>query len=159
MNRQKGQITLYAALAVGVLVVGLTIAVKVQSSRLATCRAEFALFEAQVKANGEAAERAKVAKEAADKAEKVKNDQTYSKLSASNAALARQLRDNRAAGGILPRATATTDSPSGLCFDRPLLESALQRLDDGVSRLVGEGDQATLRLKLSHDWALQTLKP
>ena len=47
MVKQKGQITLYAALGVGILLVGLTIAVKVQSSRLAACRAEFAAFEAQ----------------------------------------------------------------------------------------------------------------
>ena len=126
-----------------------------QTHRVESCKAEAAVFVAQVEANGKAAEAAKTKKEAEDKLAKEKNDAAYKTLLGERNILAKQLRDERATGGILPKAPAGSASPSRACFDRALLESALQRLDAGVSGLVAEGDTLGIRLKLAREWAVK----
>ena len=158
MKRERGQITMYAALALGVLFLGLSIALKVQSSRLESCKTEAAAFQASVKAQGDAAALAakaeierqdRLLKQAEAKGEKAKSD-----LAVAN----KRLRDERAGRGAVPAAPDGSKRPDLACFDRPLLESALRRLDAGVSGIVDAGDESTLRLKLSRDWALDALR-
>ena len=158
MRRQKGSITLYGALAAGVVILLLLAAVKVQSARLEATQANYDRFVGQTETNGLAAIERKKAKETADKNAKDKYDKEYNTMASSNASLSRQLRDARAARGFLPQPAADASGPSRISFDRAKLESALQRLDDGVSQLIARGDEVTLRLKLSQDWARETLK-
>ncbi len=154
---QRGQFTLpllgWVAVAAGVAFVGLSIALKVQSSRLESCKTEAATFKAQVKANGEAAQKAADAKIAADKANKQRTDNETTKLRAANASLARQLRDSRAASSFLPAAGSPAGRPDAITFDRAKLERAIQSLDEGVSGIVARGDQAVIDLNLSLKWA------
>ena len=149
---------MYGALAAGAVILVMGIALKVQGSRLEAVRNEYEAFKAQVRANGEAAEKAAKAKEAADKALKERIDNETNKLRTTAVNLSRQLRDSRAASGYLPPASATSASPDAITFDRAKLERAIQQLDDGVSQIVARGDQAVIDLNLSLKWA-QEIKP
>ena len=149
---------IYGALAAGAVILVMGIALKVQGSRLEAVRNEYEAFKAQVRANGEAAERAAKAKEASDKAIKEKIDNETSQLRTTAANLARQLRDSRSASGYLPPASATSASPDAITFDRAKLERTIQQLDDGVSQIVARGDQAVVDLNLSLKWAAE-IKP
>ena len=139
----------------GVVIAVLLGGIAVQTKRVESCKAESAAFVALVEANGKAAEVAKSKKEAEDKLAKEKNDAAYKTLLGERNILAKRLRDERATGGILPKAPAGSASPGRACFDRTLLESALQRLDAGVSGLIAEGDTLGIRLKLAREWAVK----
>ena len=160
MNRQRGQLspTLIIALGGALVVVGSLGYAKLQTSRLEAVKQEYEGFKAQVKANGEAAEKAAKAKEASDKAIKEKIDNETSQLRTTAANLARQLRDNRAASSFLPATGSPSGSPQSITFDRAKLERAIQQLDDGVSQIVARGDQAVVDLNLSLKWAAE-IKP
>lgn len=93
-----------------------------------------------------------------DKAAKEKADAESKKLRADNAALSKRLRDERARSGILPPAPATAKRPDAITFDRASLERALQRLDDGVSGIVAEGDQARIDLDTAKRWSNSVLR-
>src|SRR3990167_9521811 len=98
-------------LAVGLLILGLGIAVKVQTARLDAEKAEFSAFRVQVEALGREAElRAKTA-ELADRKAKEKADEQNRKARGDIAILTKRLRDARAAGGYLPAAASGAPSP------------------------------------------------
>lgn len=143
----------YAALAAGIALLGMGIALKVQSARLASCKQEFAGFQAQVKALGDVAEAKAKATELADKAKKEKIDRENIRLRSGNADLARSLRDARAGSGYVPAAAPGARNPATACFDRPELERAVQQLDAGVSGVVEKGDQARIDLDAAREWA------
>lgn len=155
MKSQRGQLspTLIIALIGAAVVIGSIGYGKLQSSRLDACRASAAAFEAQVKANADAAFKAKQAQEAKDKVTKERIDNETKTLRASNASLARQLRDARSAGGFLPKPSPSAGSAETITFNRARLESALQHLDDGVSAIVERGAGATADLDLALKWA------
>ena len=130
--RQRGFITLpimgWAAIAAGVVIVALGIAVKVQTSRLDAVKAEYAQFKGGIEALGKAAELAAKAKEAADKENKEKADAQNAKTKADLAgvyAAYRSLRDQRARGSLLPEAAPGSASPDRITFDRAGFDSAL----------------------------------
>ena len=142
-------------IAVGgaILIAVLGAAVKVQTSRLDACKAEFQTFQAQVKANGELAE--KVAKEKDQKYQKAMEDANAKskKVLADNAALGKRLREQRAASGYLPKPAANTGSPERACFDRAKLERAIADLDAGFQEIAGKGDDFKLKLSTAAEWA------
>lgn len=161
MNRQRGVIAILYLWIAGVIaatIIGLSIAVKVQTARLEAVKAEYSAFKAQVAALGEAA-----AKEAArvnlanQKAKEVADAKTKALLVA-NADLGKRLRDARSNSGFLPKPPADSRSPQLACFQRTELESALQRLDAGVSELIGEGATFQLRLATAAEWAKSLAK-
>src|SRR5689334_19941185 len=117
-HRQRGQILPYVAVGVAVVVLGLGVAVKVQSARLEAVKQEYDGFKAQVKANGDAALKAKKEQEAKDKATKERIDNETKLLRASNAVLNKRLRDYVATSGRVSDLPATTGSPDLICFDR-----------------------------------------
>lgn len=153
VNRQRGQLALYGTLGVGVVLLLMGVALKVQTSRLHSLQAEYEGFKAQVKVLGEQAEKAKQAKEAADKANKERIDNETKKLRSVNADLSKRLRDQRASSGFLPSTGSPAGSPQAITFDRTKLERAIQQLDAGVSSLIERGDQAVIDLNLSLKWA------
>lgn len=158
--KQRGFITLplmgWAVIAAGVVILGLGIALKVQTSRLDALRTEYAEFKAGVKALGEAAIVSAKAKEAADQAKKEKSDAANAKTKRDLAGLYAaygSLRDQRARGSLLPEAAPGSSSPDRITFDRAGFDSALSGFDKGVTGLLAEGDGAITDLNTARSWA------
>lgn len=158
--RSRGFIALpiwgYAALGAAVVIAGLGIALKVQTSRLDAVKAEYAGFVAQVKAIGEAAEKAAKLKEAEDKKRKETADAQLTRSRRELAALGdayRSLRDNRSRSGYLSAPASGASSPARACFDRAELERTLGQIDAVGSGIAAEGDQARIGLDSAKEWA------
>ncbi len=170
MNRQKGVIAilyLWIAGGIAVTIVGLGIAVRVQTSRLESCKEAHAQFVAVVKAEGEAA-----AKEAArvnlvnQKAKEVA-DSEYAKTKgdlASAYAAYRKLRQSGSSGGGLSRQPTFTPSAERTCFDSAKfvrsvgdfeagLFDSFRSLEDGAIKITERGDTALVGLAASMKWA------
>lgn len=155
--RQRGFVTLplwaYVALGAAVLVTVMGVALKVQSARLDAAKAEYAAFVAQTKAAGEAAQKAADARAKQDKLNKERSDAEIKKLHAANVSLANSLRDARARGHYVPRAAPGARDPDLACFSRAELESAIGRLDAGLSAIALTGDQAVTAIESLREWA------
>mgnify|MGYP001565117177 FL=1 len=70
----------------------------------------------------------------------------------------KRLRDQRAGASFVPPASSAAKRPDRATFDRAELERALQRLDDGVSGIVEEGDQARIDLDTAKRWSNSVLR-
>jgi len=155
-NRQRGFITLpftaWIAIGASVAVIGMAVAIKVQSSRLASCKAEFAAFQADVKAKGEAAQRESDRINAENAKRKEKSDAERKRLLTINAGLADRLRDN-AARSSLPETAGNTGIPETACFRRADLDAAIQRFTTGIAGIVTQGDAAVADLDNARRWA------
>ena len=147
-------ITAWMAIGASAVILGLSVAVKVQSSRLASCKAEFAAFQADVQAKGEAAQREADRINADNAKRKEKSDAERKRLIIANSELAGRLRDN-AARSSLPPTTSDTGIPETACFRRADLDAAIQRFTLGVSGIVTQGDSAVTDLDLARRWAQQ----
>ena len=85
---------------------------------------------------------------------KAASDESYSKALTILGGDIERLRKSRADTHYLPPASTDTRCPeTWACFDRAELEQAIQRLDDGVSGIVAEGDQVRLKLDTAIQWA------
>ena len=167
--KQRGFIALplmaWGAIAAGAVILGLGIAVKVQTSRLTTSKAEtvavqskFDAFVAQAKAIGDAQNAKAKAIEVIDKQRKEKADYDNAKAQRDLAgvyAAYRSLRDSRTnpGSGILPAAAPGAANPAVAAFDRSGLDRALQSFDSGVTGLIERGDQAITDLNTAKQWA------
>ena len=155
-NRQRGFITLpftaWIAIGAFVAVIGMGIAVKVQSSRLTSCQQESAAFRAEVKAKGEAAlaESARINAENAKRKEK--SDAERKRLIIANNGLADRLRDN-AGRSSLPETSGTAGSTETACFRRADLDAAIRGFTVSVSGIVTQGDAAVTDLDNAKRWA------
>ena len=113
---------------------------------------------AQVRVEGEEAQKKATAAIQAAKQDKEKADaenvKTKSDLAGLYAAY-RSLRDqrSRAGGGILPAASPGSANPQTACFDRSGLDRALSSLDSGVTGLLESGDKAIADLNTARAWA------
>ena len=157
---QRGQFTLplmgWVAVAVGVAFVGLSIALKVQSSRLESCKKEAAAFVAQVEANGKIAEAAAKLKEAQD-AKQIKDA-----LTQRDVALAK-LRGHNSSGYRLPTAAIAAGSGSQVCFGADAYHAAmgafgksLERFVDDAHGFAEQGDAAQIdAVTLIQAWPLK----
>ncbi len=151
---QKGFIfpSLYIYLGLGAVILLLGIGLKVQSSRLESCKAEFQTFKSEVERLGlEAKEKAKK-QEALDKLKKDKADAELRKLRSANAEFKR-LRDSDTSRRRLPPAPAETSRPDLSCFDRSELERAYGELVKEVRGIADEGTEATISLDAAKQWA------
>lgn len=144
---------LYGALAALLAFSGMGIALKVQSSRLASCKQEFAAFQADVKAKGDAAIKEAKRIETENNAKKERIDRENKRLRADNVRISGELRDARSRGRFVPEAAPGARNPERATFDRAELESAIQRLDAGISGIVAEGDAARIDLDAARKWA------
>lgn len=148
--------TAYAAIGAAVVIAGLGIAVKVQTSRLEAVKAEYAGFVAQVKVLGDAQNAKAAAEDKANKERKEKADAENKKLRSDLAGLYDaygRLREQRARGSELPGAPAGSRRPDLACFDRAELARAVGGLEEGVLRLTRQGDEARLDLDSAREWA------
>lgn len=160
MNRLVGLITgnpmVLVWIAVGAVMLGLASGAGgawwVQGLRLDAVQAEYDGFVATTKAQGEAAKKLADAKAAEDKRIKDNSDHEYQITLAGLRADNQRLRDARASSRIVPAAPAGSRSPGLACFDRAELEQALQRLDDAISGLIGEGDADAVGLNAARSW-------
>ena len=64
-----------------------------------------------------------------------------------------RMRNDRSRRNILPAAPAGSRDPETVCFDRAKFEQAVQRLDDGISRIIGTGDEDAEGLNVAKRWA------
>jgi hypothetical protein len=111
-------------------------------------------FKAQVAAEGRAAQAAADATKAKDIARKEASDASYRKALVVLGADIERMRRARASANPVPATPPDSKCPDGwACFDRAELESAIRRLDAGVSGIVAEGDSVRLRLDTAIRWA------
>ena len=150
---QKGFIfpSLYIYLGLGLIVLTLGIAVKVQSSRLETCKLEHQAFVNEVESIGKEAKFKALQIEAENKLKKENADESLRKLRIANDEFKR-LRDN-ASGRELPAPPADSRNPSLSCFDRPELERAYGELVKDLRGIADEGTEATIGLDSVKMWA------
>jgi len=158
MNINQRGFVVYGAIAALMVIGGLSVYAKVQSSRLEAVKAEYAGFQAQVKAAGEVAQAKAKAKEAADKQLKEKIDNENKTLRANLAAASKRMSDARTSVRFLPAPTTGTVSPT-VTADRAGLEDALRNFDSAVARLVDQGDQAIADLNSAKQWAKALNRP
>lgn len=90
---------------------------------------------------------------AENKSRKEKADASNTKLVADNAALNKQLRNERARRGYVPAAAPGAKSPNTAKVNRAELERAIQRLDERVSGIVAQCDKGRIDLDTAKDWA------
>lgn len=143
---------LYGALAALLAFAGVSGYAYVQTKRLDACKQEYARFQADVQAKGEAAQRESARIDAENAKRKEKSDAERKRLLTINAGLADRLRDN-ASRSSLPETPGTAASPATACFDRAQLDAAIQRFTTGTARLATEGDAALTDLELAREWA------
>ena len=145
--------SLYIALISGAIVLVLGIALKVQSSRLESCKAEHKAFVSEVERLGN---EAKVKAEFTNKQNiklKEKADAELNKLRADNAKFKR-LRDEYTRERRLPEAPANSRNTALSCFDRPELERAYGELVKELRGIADEGTEATIGLDSVKRWAV-----
>ena len=159
--RSRGFIALpiwaYAAIGAAVVIAGLGIAVKVQTSRLEAVKAEYAGFVAQVKAAGDAQNAKAAAEDKANKERKEKADAENKRLRSDLAGLYdayKRLRDSPSRR-TFSEAGGTAASPARACLDAAAANRALQAFDAGVAGLLEEGDRAIVDVNTARRWAKQ----
>lgn len=126
--------------------------------RVAAVTQAFASFKAQVKVEGDEAQKKADAQKMFDKLKKdtadAENVATVARLTTDIAKL-RNDRDS-ARGGFVPPAPSGSKRPDLSCYDRAALESSLGGFIAEVRGLADEGTAATVNLDTARRWA-QTL--
>lgn len=152
--KQKGFIfpSLYIYLGLGLIVLVLGMAVKVQSSRLESCQKEHAEFVARVEALGLEAQKQKVAQEKKDKLNKEKADAERKTLLARNADLSKRMRDD-SRKSFVPRPETTPGKPETACFKPDELDRAIQSFASRAAELIELGQNAVTDLDNAKHWA------
>lgn len=125
----------------------------VQGLRIDKLKSEHEIFIQKTKSVGEIVQSKSdtitVIQEKAKEVADVDYKETIKRLNADN----KRLRNERARTSYTPAATANSRSPDLACFDRTELEQAFRFLDAGISELIAEGDNSTLRLSIGMKWA------
>lgn len=150
-------LTLYIAIGAALVIAGLGVALKVQTSRLEAKTAQYDSFVAQTKAVGEAQEaKTKETVEKHNKLVKEKNDENAT-LHAKLDVAAKRLRDKHSSFSLLPPAPDTSRSPDRACFDRAELNGALREFTTGLDELIIACESRTIDLNTAKTWA-QSIK-
>ena len=143
---QKGFIfpSLYIYAGLGLIVLTLGIAVKVQSSRLESCKLEHQAFVNEV-------ERLAKEQELTNKVKKQKADDELKKLKSVNDDLSKRVRDNANTSFVQPSTTA--GKPDLACFNSETLDGAIRQFALGVSGIIEQGQSAVTDLDNAKQWA------
>lgn len=154
--RERGFISLsptgYIMLGMSMIVLGLGIALKIQTARLDSVKAEYWAFVADVKTKGDIAKAKADQENKLNQERKDKADREYQKLLASNAALKR-LRDARPATSGLPQAPADSKRPELACYDRAEFSRAYGELVTEIRAGADEGTESAIGLNVAREWA------
>lgn len=149
---------MWVYVGVGLLVVGLGAAVKVQTARLDTCKSEHAAFVAQVKAAGDAQNAAAKLKDAENQTRMERANSENATAKSRLAIALNSLRQSNPGRSELPPAPAGSSRPDLACFDRAeYLRAdgiATQKLFAGARGLADEGAAATVDLDTAKRWAV-----
>lgn len=151
---QKGFIfpSLYIYLGLGAVILFLGLGLKVQSSRLESCKAEHKAFVSEVERLGlEAKAKAKQV-EAQDKLKKEKADNELKNLRSRNADLSKRLRDN-AGSSFLSSGETSPRIPESACLNAGAVDEALRKFASGTAELITEGQDAIDSLNNAKQWA------
>lgn len=143
---------LYGAAAVAILVIGLGVAVKVQTSRLASVKAEYAGFVAQTKAIGDAQENLTKAKDAENLKLVQEKDHENNNLHDQLAVTAKRLRDNNSSRSLLSQTASSPGSPNKACYDLAQLNDAIRSFSGDVGELIIEGESNAIDLNTAKEW-------
>lgn len=143
----------YGMLALGTVAAGLGVALKVQSSRLETCRVEFEVFRVEIKRLGEAQDKANREKESADKKLKERTDADHKTTIARLNRDINRLRDVHARSSLTPEVTPASRRLDLACFDRAEFARALRQFEGEIEAIVGEGAARAVELDLAKAWA------
>lgn len=153
--------SMWGAIAVAILVAGLGAAVKVQTSRLDACKAEFGAFQAKVAALGEVAAKEAKTRETANLEAKKRADNENLRTKRDLAGLYDaygKLRDQYAGRSNLPAAAPGSANPDVACFDRAALDRGLAGADGilqaGAIGILRRGDSAIADLNTAKEWAV-----
>jgi hypothetical protein len=155
MNKQKGFAFLpfllanWQLLAIGLLV--LTVFGYVKHCQ--SVKEDYFNFVEKTKLIGEEQERKTKETIARNLKEKERSDAENKRLRTANAALSRSLRESRSSRQYLPAPSPSAKRPDAATFDRGELERAIQSLDERVSGLIEQGDQARIDLDTAKEWA------
>ena len=143
---QKGFIfpSLYIYLGLGAVIVFLGLAVKVQSSRLETCKLEHQAFVNEV-------QRLAKEQELTNKVKKLKADDELKKLKSVNNDLSKRVRDNANTSFVQP--STTTGKPDLACFQTEALDGAIRNFAKRVSGIIEQGQSAVTDLDNAKVWA------
>jgi len=153
---QKGFINLslrgYIVLGLGTIVLILGMLLKVQSSRLESCKAEHQRFVSEVERLGKEAQEKVKKQEAQDKLKKEKADAELKKLRSINADLSKRVRDssNRS---FLSSGETPTRIPESACLNAGAVDEALRKFARGAAELIVEGQDAVDSLNNARAWA------
>lgn len=114
--------------------------------------AKYEAYVAEVAAVAAAAAERTKATEAKNKKEKeladAKNAARLADLRVAN----QRLRDERNNSGYLPSPASSASDPDRISFSRAKLESAIRRLDEGLSEIAGQCDDERSKLNVLREW-------
>ena len=153
---------LYGFIGAAIVIAGLSIAVKVQTSRLAASKAEtervtlqFRGFVLETQRLGEEALKDAAIKVALGRTNKEKADAENVRTIAELRAHVRGLRNDatRAGSGAVPAAPAGSNRPEIFAVDRTEYQRAYGKLVEGVRGLALEGSETTVDLDTAKGWA------
>ena len=135
----------WAAVGAFLLILGLSVALKVQSSRLEAVQAEYTVFKSEVKRLGEEAERKTKEQIARDIKEKERRDADYKSRIARLERDNKRLRDNPPSS-FLPPAAPGSASPDRAQIDRAEFDRAFLEFRTEILGITTEGDKAVIGL-------------
>jgi integrase len=155
MNKQKGFAFLpfllanWQLIAIGLLV----LTVFGYYKHCESVKEAYSTFVEKTRLAGE--EQQRITKEtiARNQKEKERSDAENKRLRDANLSLSRSLRESRSSRQYLPAPSPSAKRPDAATFDRGELERAIQSLDESVSRIIAEGDQARIDLDSARTWA------
>lgn len=143
----------YAAIAAILVIAGLGVACKVQTSRLDALRHEYDAFKGGVEALGLAAKKAAAEKEAADIKRKADTDALHqASVDALNADI-RRLRTRSPSPSFVSAATSCPGGAAGATEFRAEYQRSYGALVAGLRGLGDEGSKATVDLNSAKTWA------
>jgi hypothetical protein len=155
-------LTLYGFVAAGVVIAGMALGLYVQGALLKAANAqakaatvELRTFKDMVAKTTREAERVAKPKEIEHNKLKESVDASHKASLDKQRAASKRVRDaNRARGSYLPGTPAAPASADTAKVNRADVDGAIDRFVDGVTGLVGEGDEARLALDKAKEWAM-----
>lgn len=124
----------------------------IQSLRIEKLESDHKLAIEKIKSEGNQQTAKATAIEGEDSRNLERNNAQLKDQISSLTATNKRLLNARSSAGYVPKSTASTGSANLACFDRTELNAALQRLDERISTILGEGDTFSARLVMSQTW-------
>jgi hypothetical protein len=125
----------------------------ISNLKLQLCERNYAAFVQATKAQGEAADAARIKIDKDNQAKKAKADAENKATVAALRADVKRLRDSRPSGGQIPAAPQGSSRPDLACFDRAEYQRAWGEFVKGIRELFDEGSESTVNLNTAKEWA------